>query len=117
MFYCEFDFRQQPQFMKDEVSSCVWHKDAIRYEKARTVPASIWTQKTLTGLLSKHCLDIQEILTAVCCCDTGTAISMPANPEVVAAEFKLEGPILFIQAGNLPDSPDERFDSSYVDLL
>lgn len=98
MFFCEYMPFSQPKYMKDEVSSCVWHDDAMSFKNNRKSPNAIWDHADLISLLKSGNIEIGEIVEAVCLCQAGTPISM-TDPLGIAMEFRLPPNILFIEAG------------------
>ena len=96
MFYCEYAFHAQPAHMQDEVSSCVWHHDAIKYKNSRKNPDAIWSQSELDGLLQKGTLSIADILIDVCQCNQGKPISISVASDTIH-EFRMTGNILVIE--------------------
>lgn len=97
MFYCEFMPFSQPSYMQDEVSSCVWHNDALNFKNKRRNPDAVWNQADLISMLKAGNIDISAIVEQVCLCQAGAPISM-SDPESIAQEFALPSNILFIQA-------------------
>jgi hypothetical protein len=97
MFYCEFLPFSQPDYMQNEVSSCVWHDKAMVFKSKRSNPDSIWDQGDLISMLKIENLDVGEIIERVCQCQAGTPIGM-SDPEGIAQEFALPSNVLFIRA-------------------
>lgn len=95
MFYCEFQFTKQPSYMKDRVSSCVWHDDAMLFKNNRPNPDDIWSQAELESMLQKGNLEIGSIIREICKCNKGRPIQMD-NAESIAMEFRLPSNILHI---------------------
>ncbi|WP_150046225.1 hypothetical protein [Methylomonas rhizoryzae] len=100
MFYCEFTPNTQPKYMQNEVSSCIWHDDAISFKNSRGIPDSIWDQQDLVSMLQSVNLNVEDILKQVCLCQAGTPISM-SDPKDIAREFSLPANVLFIQADEI----------------
>lgn len=101
MFYCEFTPYTQPNYMQNEVSSCIWHDDAMSFKNNRVTPGSIWDQNDIESMLLKTVkLNVEDILKQVCQCQAGKPISM-SDPEGIAREFSLPNNILFILADEL----------------
>lgn len=96
MFYCEYAFNTQPSHLQNEVSSCVWHHDAINYKNRRTKPDAIWKHADLDGMLKNGNLSIAEILIEVCSCKQGTPISIGEASNTIQ-EFRMSGNILVIE--------------------
>jgi hypothetical protein len=94
MFYCEWPIFQQPQYMDNLGSSCVWHTTASSFDSVRTSRPGIWSQTDVIGLLSKEHLSIGEILLDVCLCNMGQRIQMPSHPKYFAEEYQTD--VLFI---------------------
>lgn len=99
MFYCEFKPNAQPNYMQNEVSSCIWHNDAMSFKNKRKTPDLIWDQQDLISMLKVN-LNVGEIIQKVCQCQMGKPISM-SDPGDMAQEFQLPNNILFIQADEL----------------
>lgn len=95
MFYCEYDFYKQPSYMKDVASTCVWHHDALNFKNSRSHPDNIWSQADLKGMLKTGNYTIAEIISDVCSCKEGQAISTGDSIDF-AYEFQLTGEILVI---------------------
>ena len=96
MFYCDYAFGSQPAYMHDEVSSCVWHDDAVAFDHGRATPQGVWSPADLVAMLQAGNVGVHEVLAAVCKCDAGRPIPMVAPGDVIAREFGLEGPVLHI---------------------
>ena len=75
MFYSEAEFGKQPPFMPKDVSSCVWHENAIKASLARVSNATPWTDDELTNLISAHGSQIDYLLREVCECKKGKRFS------------------------------------------
>lgn len=99
MFYCEFHPYKQPSYMQDEVSSCVWHDDAVSFNNSRPNSDDIWSQADLIAMLTKGNIEISSIVEAICKCEAGQPFQMD-DPTLIASEFRLPGNILFIQASS-----------------
>lgn len=95
MFYCEYDFDTQPPYMKDEVSSCVWHETTLDFKNSKTNPNAIWNHNDLENLFLKECLSIKKILKDVCNGVRGQPINI-IDYQVLANEFKLTKELLII---------------------
>jgi hypothetical protein len=98
IFYCDYGFGKQPAWMDNELSSCVWHTEAIAHDAQRSsrVP---WRQKDLQTLLLKSGKRITDILKSLADCSEGQPIPMGGAGNAIAGEMGLEGPILQITAG------------------
>jgi hypothetical protein len=97
MFYCDYPFTQQPQYMLDDVSSCIWHKDAYSFDQSRGTQQP-WKNADLITMLQKGNHGIDYILNEVCMCNQGTQINITGTGDNIARQFELEGYILQIQA-------------------
>jgi hypothetical protein len=97
IFYCEFMPFAQPNYMQDEVSSCVWHDDAMKFKNSRSNPDATWDQGDLVSMLRIGNIDIGDIVEKVCLCQAGSPIGM-TDPLSIAQEFALPSNILFVQA-------------------
>lgn len=106
MFYCEAPFKRQVKEMHDELSSFVWHSDALSHDKTRAGPT--WTFAHLRALLGRSSLQIGDVLMSLCKCEAGEVISgmNAASPEqfavLTSAEFGLSGEVLLINADDAP---------------
>ena len=100
MFYCEMDFGAQPKYMQDEVSSCVWHQDAVNFDQARPKPGSVWSSQDLEDMLAVGNETISSILRKACLCKEGKPISTFGSIPDMAKEFSLFGDVLHIEAGS-----------------
>jgi hypothetical protein len=99
MFYCDMPFQAQPSYMQPDVSSCVWHADAVQFDSTRGTSRAPWTDKELIQMLQRGNINIADILAAVCRCAAGKPIQMAQeDPEVIIREFHLTGHLLFIRA-------------------
>ncbi len=96
MFYCKSPYLKQPNFMQNEVSSCVWHKDAITYDNNRSNPNQVWSSKDLEGLLLAGNLSIDKILNEVCICSRGKPQQCFGKIPEMAKEFSIYGNVLHI---------------------
>lgn len=108
MFYCEIDFGKQPSYMQDDVSSCVWHEDAVAFDARRSVPQHVWSASDLENMLKQGNEPIEKILRAVCECSKGEPNRSFGSVPEIAKEFSLFGNVLHI-AG----SEQEALDSDY----
>jgi len=98
MFYCEFPFGAQPSYMQKEVSSCVWHEDAVQFDAARAKPKQVWSSNDLMNLLNGGNHQIDHILREVCSCSRGKAKKLFGDLPTIAREFSIYGSILHISA-------------------
>lgn len=96
MFYCELPFGKQPAYMQNEVSSCVWHEDAVAFDAARATPKQVWSPSDLVGLLNAVNHQIDHILREVCNCSRGKAQQLFGEVPAIAREFSIFGPVLHI---------------------
>ena len=99
MFYCEYNFGQQPKFMYPKLSSCVWHDDAEVFRQNRKCPNHEWSQRDLENLLNKDSTNIMNIMTEFGKCNKGSPFSM-VDPKMIASELGLPQRILTINADN-----------------
>jgi len=100
MFYCEYEFKKQPLYMCDYVSSCIWHDDAMLFNKSRSKPNKIWSKDDLKSMLKKNSkLEISDIIRSICKCEKGEWIRLD-NAESIAKEFKIPPNILHINTNN-----------------
>lgn len=95
IFYCEYPFGKQPSYMKDRVSSCIWHDEAFLFKNNRMSPDKVWNRADLESLLKKGNIKIGEVMEQICQCQKGSPISMD-NYESIATEFRLPANILHI---------------------
>jgi len=98
MFFCEFQFNFQPPFMKPEVSSCVWHDDAVQFDLSRNKPFSVWSQSELIFLLEKNSIQVDQVLREVCNCNRGKAITYSGDISAFIQEFSQVASVLHISA-------------------
>jgi|CXWL01.1.fsa_nt_gi hypothetical protein len=100
MFYCELPFGQQPPYMQSEVSSCVWHEDAVAFEASRVTPKKIWSSSELVGLLKAGQCPIENILREVCNCSRGEATQYSGEIRIldIVIELSMFGHILHVAA-------------------
>ncbi|MCC7001303.1 MAG: hypothetical protein IT357_04030 [Gemmatimonadaceae bacterium] len=106
MFYNEHSFGEQPPYMHDELSSCVWRDWAATYDAARPNLNSPWTQGDLKALLGAHPVtSITEVLADLCECRAGAPIRSFGNTATFAGEFGIDGIVLEIQ---VPDTVSPR---------
>ena len=97
IFYCEFMPYEQPKYMQNEVSSCVWHSQAESYKNERSEPDSIWDHDDVKSLLENGSVDIGEIIEKICLCREGSPTPM-TDPEMIAGQFQLPENVLFVEA-------------------
>lgn len=74
MFYSEHDFGEQPLYMPNEGSACVWHEQAIEASRLRKDKKKPWTDEELKKLLQSECFDIASILRQIFECTKGKAL-------------------------------------------
>jgi hypothetical protein len=98
MFYCELPFGKQPTFMQNEVSSCVWHEDAVKYDNSRKTPKQVWNHRDIVGLLNAGNHSIDHMLREVCICSRGKPSKSFGDVPAIAREFSLYGSLLHISA-------------------
>lgn len=98
MFYCELPFGMQPGYMQGEVSSCVWHEDAVQFDSSRSAPQTTWLSNDLVGLLQARNFPIEDILREVCRCSRGEARPSFGGIQDIAREFSLFGHVLHVAA-------------------
>lgn len=99
MFYCEYPFSKQPNWMPNETSACVWHHDAHVYVQARNNKLR-WTDKELEDLLtdasSRYTTQIDYIVKEVCLCNEGDVFT--GNDYLrVFNDFELPTKVLLIK--------------------
>lgn len=105
MFYCEMPYGTQPPYMQNEVSSCVWHDDAVIFENGRSSSKQVWSSSDLVALLTAGNHPIDHILREVCNCSRGKPQRCFGDVPTIAKEFSIYGQILHIAAQeeiNLP---------------
>jgi hypothetical protein len=107
MFYCEMDFGKQPNHMQNDVSSCVWHEDAVSFDTSRSAPQQVWNANDLEDLLKRGNEPIESILRAVCECSRGKPNKSFGPIPEIAKEFSLFGNVLHI-AGSEQIGKQER---------
>lgn len=76
MFYCEYEFKQQPGYMPDYLSSCVLHRHAFNASMNRSSGQRPWNDTDLENMLNAHGTQIGVLLEQVCNCDLGTPLSI-----------------------------------------
>lgn len=96
MIYCEYPFGMQPAYMKPDVSSCIWHKDAVKFKNSRAKPDSVWSQKDMIDMLKIGNITIAEIINNVCNCNNGQPIPM-RDAQGLIQEFRIAGEVLVIE--------------------
>lgn len=99
MFYCEMDFGAQPKYMQDEVSSCVWHQEAVDFDQARSDPGSVWSSQDLDEMLTVGNVTISSVLEKACLCEEGKPIPAFGLIPDIAKEYSLFGDVLHIEGG------------------
>ena len=95
MIYCEYHFGKQPKYMQSDVSSCIWHDDAMRFKNTRSKPDSVWSQKDMISMLQSGNIEIAEIIYNVCKCNNGQPIPI-RDAQGVIQEFRIAGEVLVI---------------------
>jgi|NOAtaT_7_FD_contig_123_15498_length_2863_multi_4_in_0_out_1_4 hypothetical protein len=74
MFYCDYHYGKQPNWMNYNTSSCVWHSEAYSKVQTRT-NSTRWTNTELEGLLTdaaaKYPTQIDNMIKEVCLCNQG----------------------------------------------
>lgn len=103
MFYCEYPFSKQPKHMQDDLSSCVWHDDALNFENSRTNKGKVWSPKDLVAMLKKGNVTIAEILERVCECTRGAPQNVFGDAKAIAREFSLCGYVLHVSTSPSED--------------
>jgi hypothetical protein len=100
MFYCESKFGKQPQYLENDVSSCVWHREAHSFDLSRTNPTGTWSTSELIALLQKvGGKTISSILKDVCNCTEGKPMIRPADFRQLAKELNVSGQITYLTTG------------------
>lgn len=102
MFYCEMDFGAQPDFMQRDVSSCIWHREAVAFDEGRLKPGSVWSGQDLANMLKKGNYPISTIIEKVCECEEGEAFKAFGTVLNIAREFSLFGNVLHVAVGDNP---------------
>jgi hypothetical protein len=100
MFYCDFPFGSQPQYMHNSLSSCVLRDTARAFNSTRATAPAPWSTTDLIHLLSLGPpLTILELLNSMCTCKLGDPVPSMRDSMAFAGEFALEGEVLVIEAG------------------
>lgn len=71
MFYSEHSFGEQPAYMPDVGSACVWHAHAVEASKRRIDKRKPWTDEELETLLRSASLDTASVVREICECTKG----------------------------------------------
>jgi len=95
MIYCEYPFGKQPAYMQSNVSSCIWHDDAMKFKMNRTRQDSIWSQKDMISMLQNGNIKVSEIIDNVCKCNNGQPIPIHDALGIIQ-EFQIAGDVLVI---------------------
>lgn len=95
IFYCEYPFGEQPSWMVNKTSSCVWHRDAYQQNQARNRSAR-WTDQELETLLSGQAMQLDHVVEQVCRCREGTKFS-GSDYRTILAEYDLPAECLLIE--------------------
>lgn len=104
MFYSEHPFGSEPSYMQPDGSACVWHRDAISYDKLRASFPKVWNQAELVTMLGKGTHDISHVVEQVCLCVEGLQIGLPEqmglpeSPRFDVLDFPLPSSVLVISA-------------------
>ncbi|HSI27697.1 MAG TPA: hypothetical protein VK953_00350 [Methylophilus sp.] len=96
MVYCEYPFGKQPAYMQSDVSSCIWHEDAVKFKNSRAKPDSVWSQKDMIEMLKTGNNTIAEIIKDVCTCKRGQPIEI-RDAQGLIREFRIAGEVLVIE--------------------
>lgn len=104
MFYCEYNFNEQPDYMHDEVSSCIWHQTALSFKDNRPSPNGIWNRSDLVDLLHQDHLTIKNIILNICSNPSYQTINV-TDIDSLTSNFHLSGEILLIRQDNTSQSP------------
>lgn len=103
MIYCEWPFGAQPNYMQKEVSSCIWHDSAFKFDNSRPSHPQTWTRTELENLLKLGHQRIDEVLAELCECRVGEKMQRFSSVLSMAEEFHLAGEILHIEAGQVDE--------------
>ena len=77
MFYCDEDFKKQPDPFLDYNSSCITHEEAIKFDSDRLNKDLAWTDKELLEMHdTSEIHQVDKIIELVCKCDMGTPINI-----------------------------------------
>ncbi|MEI7050784.1 hypothetical protein WCL09_10365 [Pseudomonas koreensis] len=79
MFYCEYSYGKQPDFMEDDLSTCVWHSDALTASNSRSSNTTPWTDIELQKLLSAHKTNLPDIVRQICECTQGQLLQKKSH--------------------------------------
>ncbi|WP_219094927.1 hypothetical protein [Pseudomonas sp. UMAB-40] len=71
MFYCEYQFHEQPRSFPVFGSACVWHQDAYAASLSRGIVTQPWEDSDLLSLLCSSGTDIRNIISQICECHAG----------------------------------------------
>lgn len=71
MFYSEHSFGEQPAYMPNMGSACVWHTHAMETSKRRIDKRKPWTDEELEILLQSGSLDTASVVRQICECTKG----------------------------------------------
>jgi hypothetical protein len=112
MFYCEIPFSQQPSYMQNEVSSCVWHEDAVAFDAKRPKPKDVWTSSDLTNLLRAGNHPIGIIIREICNCKRGAPSSIWGDVKAIARDSSVFGNVLHIAADGTDRTQDKDEDEN-----
>ncbi len=78
MFFCEYPFCEQPDWMQDYISTCVWHRDVKKKVDIRN-NSKKWTDRELEDLhidVNKlYPTGIDHMVREVCLCNEGQLFS------------------------------------------
>lgn len=100
MFYCEYPFHKQPNYLKDDGSSCTWHDSTLAFDLLRSTAKHIWTRAELDAFLKKGNISVSDVLASVCQCSHGEPIKMWDGVEALAQEFGIGGDVLHIASSD-----------------
>lgn len=95
IFYCDYPFGEQPSWMVEKTSSCVWHRDAYKQDQSRS-PHSRWTDKDLEALLTGRAMQIDHVVKEICLCQEGTKLS-GNDYQRILADYDLPAECLLIE--------------------
>lgn len=100
MFYCEFPFGEQPDFMADYGSTCVWHDEAVSHNLRRENTENIWSSNDLKKMFANGYHTIDTILRDVCLCEKGRLLPDILPESISDFLLPLQGEVLRIEASN-----------------
>lgn len=97
MVYCEYPFGQQPAFLKNEGSSCIWHDDAERFRATHKGNGTPWTQTDLKNLIISDGINLARVIREFGACEKGRAFERQ-DLSVLRERFELPFNLLSVTA-------------------